>query len=117
MRVLSIFLAVLLSAAFFLRDADLLSSAIVLILLVVAASVHLLRQKELPNQGNPIQCLRSVCSAFRNIGWVPFLLLVVELLSVAIAAHFVVNELDAPYERLREWFSHVPSSYLDAYFS
>lgn len=116
MLVLSIFFAVLLVAAFFFRDADPFSSTIVLILLFVAASVHLLRQKKLPNQANPIQLIRSVCSAFRHIGWVPILLLVVELLLVAIAAHFVVNELDAPYERFRKWFSCDFACYTDAYF-
>ena len=106
------FSAVVFVLVFFLRDANPLSSVIVLVLIMVAALLHILRANGFPNPANGNQRLRDIISINRN----HLMLLVVELLAIAIAAHFVINGVDTPFSYFRQFISCSLACYKMAYF-
>lgn len=99
---------------FFLRDANPLSSVIVLVLIMVAALFHILRENGFPNPANGNQRLRDIISSNNN--WNRLMLLVVELLAIAIVAHFVINGVDTPFSYFRQFISCSLACYKMAYF-
>ena len=116
MAAIPIIFVVFVLLGFFLRDAHPLGSAITVVALLVAALAHRLRTEGLVNLASRCQILRRPIYEFGR--W-PFLLLVVEWLSIAIAGHFLISdskEFNAPYEQFREWVSCWFSCYKAAYF-
>ena len=97
---------VVMLVAFFLRDAHPVNSAFTIGALLFAGLVHHLRQKSPQDPTNWGRILPVQINA--STQW-RFVLLVMEWLSIAIAGHFLVNNLlsdfDEPYKRLRDWCS------------
>ena len=95
-----IIIAVIVGLLLFFRDGHPLGSLFTVGALVFAASAHQLRQGGFANPRNRNGFLWHVVEAIAR--W-PFLLLVMEWLSIAIAGHFLLNEFDAPYQWFTEW--------------
>lgn len=112
-------LAILVIAAFVLRDDSILGSAVIVALVVLAAIAHLGRQEYFQNPANlsypppsPTQNIsqgpipsQPRSNPIKNILRGPIWLFIVEWLFLAAAAHYVTNDFNMPFERLTECIS------------
>ena len=116
---LSVLAAIIVVAAFVLRDDAILGSVVIVVLVVAAAIAHLGRQEWFQNPSNQSQpqsdAIKTVLrgpsqsqpqsTAVENILRGPIWLFIVEWLFIAAAAHYVTNDFTMPYERLMKCIS------------
>ena len=94
---LAVLAAIIVTAAFVLRDDSILGSFVIVVLVALAASVHFWRQESFPSPASPSH---PQSNPKRNVLRGPIWLFIVEWLFIAAAAHYVTNDFDMPYGRL-----------------